>query len=89
MDSIECSKGSQDFCKLLQALPRLHYRLCRNTFCLTACALELWFCLPWLPFQEKVIYEYVTHWGNVRLILGLYKNNGKENGNYYIIILGL
>ena len=23
-----------------------------------------------------------THWGNVRVILGLYWDNGKENGNY-------
>ena len=26
----------------------------------------------------------VTHWGNIRLILGLYRDNGKENGSYYL-----
>ena len=33
-----------------------------------------------------------THWGNIRVILGLYWDNGKENGKYYVIkghILGL
>ena len=24
-----------------------------------------------------------THWSNIRVILGLYEENGKENGNYY------
>ena len=23
------------------------------------------------------------HWGNVRVMLGLYGDNGKENGNHY------
>ena len=25
-----------------------------------------------------------THWGNIRVILGFYGDNGKENGNYYM-----
>ena len=24
------------------------------------------------------------HWGHVRVILGLYRDNGKENGSYYL-----
>ena len=26
-----------------------------------------------------------THWGNIRFILGLYGDNGKLNGNYYLV----
>ena len=26
-----------------------------------------------------------THWGTFRVTLGLYWDNGKENGNYYIV----
>ena len=26
------------------------------------------------------------NWGNIRVILGLYWDNGKENGNYYTIL---
>ena len=29
-----------------------------------------------------------THWGNIRVTLGLYWDNGKQNGNYYIRFLG-
>ena len=25
-----------------------------------------------------------THWGNFGVLLGLYRDNGKENGNYYL-----
>ena len=27
-----------------------------------------------------------THWGSLRVILGLYWDNGKENGNFYSIL---
>ena len=26
-----------------------------------------------------------THWGNIRVILGLYGDNGTENSNYYSV----
>ena len=29
----------------------------------------------------RVCHTCFTHWGNTRLILGLYWDNGKENGN--------
>ena len=25
----------------------------------------------------------MVHWGNIGVILGIYRDNGKENGNYY------
>ena len=25
-----------------------------------------------------------THWGNIRIVLGFYVDNGNENGNYYL-----
>ena len=27
-----------------------------------------------------------VYWGNIGVILGIYRDNGKENGNYYSII---
>ena len=27
-----------------------------------------------------------THWGNIGIILGLYGDDGKENGNYYNVL---
>ena len=28
------------------------------------------------------IWDIGTHWGNIRVILGLYGDNAKEHGNY-------
>ena len=28
----------------------------------------------------------IVYWGNIRVILGLYADNGKENGSYYSLI---
>ena len=34
------------------------------------------------------VSHYGTHGGNIRVILRLYEDNGKENGNYYIGVWG-
>ena len=31
-----------------------------------------------------MVYPIGTHWDNSKVILGLYCDNGKENGNYYL-----
>ena len=33
--------------------------------------------------RELEVKEFGTLWGNIRVILGLYWDNGKQNGNYY------
>ena len=33
--------------------------------------------------MEKKMETTIIHWGNIRVIVGLYWDNGKENGNYY------
>ena len=35
-----------------------------------------------LEFRELQMISRVTHWGNIRVILELYLDNGKENGSY-------
>ena len=32
---------------------------------------------------RRTMEDIGTHWGNIRVILGLYGDNGKEDGNYY------
>ena len=36
--------------------------------------------------QKLALNKCCTHWENIRVILGLYRDNGKENGNYYILM---
>ena len=37
-----------------------------------------------LPNNPKLEFFLCTHWGSIRVILGLYRDHGKENGNYYL-----
>ena len=36
--------------------------------------------------QGIVLLDMGTHWGNIRVTLRLYWDNGKENGNFYSIM---
>ena len=36
--------------------------------------------------MDKATLLHMGYMGIMRYILGLYRDNGKENGNYYIII---
>ena len=36
--------------------------------------------------MEKKVETTIIYWGNIRVIVGLYWDNGKENGNYYSIL---
>ena len=33
--------------------------------------------------EKKIETTMVSDWGNIRAIMGLYGDNGEENGNYY------
>ena len=35
------------------------------------------------PRTSTLLRSLCIRWGNIRVILGLYGNNGKENGNYH------
>ena len=41
--------------------------------------------LYWDDGKEN-IKTTIVHWGNIRVILGLYRDNGKEHGNYCSIL---
>ena len=43
---------------------------------------------PRLSFKVEWISRQAGG-GNIRVILGLYRNNGKENGNYYMACIGI
>ena len=36
-----------------------------------------------LQFAYSLLFDIGTHWGNIRVILGLYWDTGKENENLY------
>ena len=38
--------------------------------------------------KRKLGFYRGLYWGNSRVLFGLYRANGKENGNYYIIYKG-
>ena len=37
--------------------------------------------------QKLALNKCCTHWETIRVILGLSRDNGKENGNYYILMV--
>ena len=37
----------------------------------------------YIGIMEKKMETTIACWGYIRVILGLYGDNGKENGNYY------
>ena len=36
-----------------------------------------------IGIMEKKMETTIVYWGNIRVLLGQYRDNGKENENYY------
>ena len=41
--------------------------------------------LPWAPWDSSNPGAQGS-WGNIRVTVGLYGENGKQNGNYYMLL---
>ena len=40
----------------------------------------------YIRIMERKMETTIVYWGYIRVILGLYRDIGKENGNYYSIL---
>ena len=54
---------------------------------MTASGLIIRVCIGvFIGIMEKRMETTIIYWGNIGVIWGLYRDNGKGNGNYYSIL---